>query len=113
AAKEQTGVRYQWGGTSPDGFDCSGFIQYAFQQHGISIPRTVSEIWNQTTHIAQPSIGDLVFFETYKKGSSHICIYLGNDQYIHAGESSGVTTSTLSQDYWQTRYLGSRRVYLD
>lgn len=113
AAKEQTGVRYQWGGTSPDGFDCSGFIQYAFQQHGISIPRTVSEIWNQTTHIDQPSIGDLVFFETYKKGPSHIGIYLGNDQFIHAGESSGVTTSTLSQDYWQTRYLGSRRVYLD
>lgn len=113
AAKQQTGVRYQWGGTSPNGFDCSGFIQYVFQEQGISIPRTVSEIWNQSVDVNQPSVGDLVFFETYKKGPSHIGIYLGNDQFIHAGESSGVTTSSLNQDYWQTKYLGSRRISIE
>ena len=113
AAKEQTGVRYQWGGTSPNGFDCSGFSQYVFQEQGISIPRIVSEIWNQSVDVNQPSVGDLVFFETYKKGPSHIGIYLGNDQFIHAGESSGVTTSSLNQDYWQTKYLGSRRISIE
>lgn len=113
AAKAQTGVRYQWGGDSPSGFDCSGFIQYAFQQQTITIPRTVSEIWNQTTHVDQPSIGDLVFFETYKEGPSHVGIYLGNGQFIHASESKGVTTSGLEEEYWATRYLGSRRIYID
>lgn len=113
SAKSQTGVRYQWGGDSPTGFDCSGFIQYAFQQQTITIPRTVSEIWHQTVPVDQPSIGDLVFFETYKKGPSHIGIYLGNGQFIHASESNGVTTSELSEQYWETRYLGSRRVQLN
>ncbi|WP_440895690.1 C40 family peptidase [Amphibacillus sp. Q70] len=113
AAKSQTGVRYQWGGDTPTGFDCSGFVQYAFQQQTIAIPRTVSEIWHQTVPVDQPSIGDLVFFETYKTGPSHIGIYLGNNQFIHASESKGVTTSELSEQYWNTRYLGSRRIHLD
>lgn len=111
-AKDQTGVRYQWGGTSPSGFDCSGFVQYVFNQQSISVPRTVSEMWNQTKSVDQPSVGDLVFFETYKQGPSHVGIYLGNGQFIHASESKGVMTSALSQDYWQTRYLGSKRVQI-
>lgn len=110
SAKAQLGVPYQWGGTTTAGFDCSGFVQYVFAEHAISIPRTVSEIWNQTQAVDQRSIGDLVFFETYKTGPSHLGIYLGNDQFIHAGESNGVTVSALSEEYWQSRYLGSRRV---
>ncbi|WP_017472155.1 NlpC/P60 family protein [Amphibacillus jilinensis] len=112
-AKSQIGSRYQWGGTSPSGFDCSGFIQFAFDQHDVTLPRTVSDMWHRTIKVDQPSIGDLVFFETYKKGPSHAGIYLGNNQFIHASESQGVSITELTKEYWQSRYLGSRRVSLN
>ncbi|GAB4073617.1 hypothetical protein GCM10028778_11200 [Barrientosiimonas marina] len=110
AARNQIGTPYDWGGESPDGFDCSGFIQYIFQMEDKSVPRTVSEMWNFTAHVNSPSIGDLVFFETYKPGPSHMGIYIGNDQFIHAGESRGVEKSKLSNSYWNERYIGAGSV---
>src|SRR5699024_4487501 len=89
-AKSQIGVRYLWGGVSSSWFDCSCFIQFAFQRQGVTIPRTVADIWNQSTPVDQPAVGDVVFFETYKKGPSHAGIYMGNGQFIHASESKGV-----------------------
>ncbi|AUJ26458.1 MULTISPECIES: NlpC/P60 family protein [Virgibacillus] len=109
-ARSQMGTPYVWGGTSPGGFDCSGFIQYVFQQEGITIPRTVSEIYNFSQPISEPSVGDLVFFETYKPGPSHMGIYVGNGSFIHAGESRGVEVSKMNNSYWQERYLGATRV---
>ncbi|NBJ69967.1 MULTISPECIES: NlpC/P60 family protein [Clostridia] len=109
-ARTQMGTPYVWGGTSPNGFDCSGFIQYVFQEEGITIPRTVSEIYNFSKPIAEPSVGDLVFFETYKPGPSHMGIYVGNGSFIHAGESKGVEVSKMSNTYWQERYIGATRV---
>ncbi|ALX47919.1 NlpC/P60 family protein [Lentibacillus amyloliquefaciens] len=110
AARAQIGTPYVWGGDSPGGFDCSGFIQYIFKADGISLPRTVSDTWNYTTQVGSPSVGDLVFFETYKPGPSHMGIYIGDGKFIHASESSGVETSKLSQSYWKNRYLGAGRV---
>ncbi|TFJ93851.1 NlpC/P60 family protein [Lentibacillus salicampi] len=110
AARAQIGTPYVWGGESPGGFDCSGFIQYIFQMEGISLPRTVSETWNFTTQVDSPSVGDLVFFETYKPGPSHMGIYIGDGQFIHAGESRGVESSKLSNSYWKERYLGAGRI---
>ncbi|GAB3805134.1 C40 family peptidase [Virgibacillus kimchii] len=109
-ARSMIGSPYSWGGTSPSGFDCSGFIQYIFQSQDITIPRTVSEVWNFAQPVDSPSIGDLVFFETYKPGPSHMGIYIGNGEFIHAGETNGVEISNLSNPYWEPRYLGAKRV---
>lgn len=110
-AKQFIGTSYVWGGTSPDGFDCSGYIQYVYEESGVTIPRTVAEIWNFASPVEEPSVGDLVFFETYQAGPSHLGIYLGNGDFIHAGSSSGVEISNLNAtSYWKDRYLGAKRI---
>lgn len=109
-ARSLTGIPYLWGGTSTAGFDCSGFIQYVYKEQNITIPRTVTDIWNFASPTDSASVGDLVFFETYKAGPSHLGIYIGNDEFIHAGVSNGVQISSLNSDYWQQRYIGSKRI---
>lgn len=104
------GTPYIWGGTTPNGFDCSGFLLYIFKRNGVNIPRTVIEIWNSSTSVQEPEPGDIVFFETYKKGPSHDGIYLGNQKFLHAGSSTGVTISDLNSNYWRSRYLGAKRI---
>ncbi|MBB6452271.1 cell wall-associated NlpC family hydrolase [Salirhabdus euzebyi] len=108
-AKSYLGTPYVWGGESPSGFDCSGFLQYVFKKKGYHLPRTVTDLWNATVSVNSPSVGDIVFFETYKPGPSHAGIYLGNGSFIHAG-NSGVTISHMSTSYWDQRYLGAKRV---
>jgi len=109
-AKKYLGVPYVWAGTSPQGFDCSGYLHYVFLQVGVAIPRTVATIWDATTPVSSPQKGDLVFFETYKAGPSHAGIYLGDGTFIHASTSKGVTISSMNNSYWKTRYLGAKTV---
>ncbi|SDJ68395.1 NlpC/P60 family protein [Sediminibacillus albus] len=109
-AKQLVGTPYVWGGDSPQGFDCSGLIQYIYKELGIQLPRTVNELWNITKPVDSPSVGDFVFFQTYRSGPSHMGIYVGDGQFLHAGESRGVEISRMDNSYWQPRYLGAKRL---
>ncbi|WLV25921.1 NlpC/P60 family protein [Aciduricibacillus chroicocephali] len=113
-AKSLVGTPYVFGGTTPAGFDSSGFINYVFSQQGISLERTHAGMWeNNGVHVSKPSVGDVVFFEnTYKSGVSHSGIYIGNNQMIHAGtEDTGVEVTTPEQwkYYWSKHYIGAKR----
>lgn len=110
-AESLIGSPYQFGGTTPAGFDSSGFINYVFAQVGVQLDRTHAAMWeNNGVHVDSPSVGDVVFFkDTYKEGISHSGIYIGNNQMIHAGtEKTGVEVTTLSYDYWQNHYVGAK-----
>ena len=104
-AKKYMGVKYVWGGESPSGFDCSGFMQYVFGKNGVSLPRTAEQQYQKGTWISKANLraGDMVFFSTYKAGASHVGIYLGSGDFIHASTSKGVTISDLSSTYYAQR----------
>jgi len=115
-SKKYIGVRYVHGGSTPRGFDCSGFTQYVFKQHGYKLGRTVVAQLQSGVIIAKEDLqcGDLVFFEnTTGSGrfASHIGIYIGNGQLIHAG-SKGITVVKLDSSYFEYHYLCARRVIL-
>ncbi len=104
------GVPYVFGGTSSDGFDCSGYTQHVFAMLGVSIPRTAdAQYYAGRPALGGPRPGDLVFFQTYLPGPSHVGIYLGNGEFVHAS-SHGVMVSHLSDSYWASRYLGAKRL---
>jgi peptidoglycan DL-endopeptidase LytE len=108
-ANKYIGTPYLWGGNTPAGFDCSGYTKYVFEQVGISIPRTAATQWSGLKPVSTPNPGDLVFFETYAPGPTHVGIYLGNNKFIQAG-SSGVSIADMTNTYWKPRYLGARTV---
>lgn len=112
-ARSYIGVPYQFGGTTPKAFDCSGYLQYVFAKNGINIPRTADEQYKlglRTQSSRQLVPGDLVFFTTYEAGASHCGIYLGEDKFIHASSSKGVRVDTLKDSYWAPRYLGGKHI---
>lgn len=109
--KRYLGVPYVWGGQSPRGFDCSGFITYVYNQAGISTPRyTAAGFYSVSTTVSSPKVGDLVFFKnTYKSGISHIGIYLGNGQMISAA-GNRVQIESVNSSYWRAHFAGYKRL---
>ncbi len=106
------GARYRWGGTSPAGFDCSGFLYYVFGQMGVALPRTTYAMYDAGVPVPQDELqaGDLVFFQTLSPGPSHAGIYMGDGRFIHAESGSGrVMITSMDDSYYAPRYLGARR----
>lgn len=110
-AKSFLGTPYQWGGTSPSGFDCSGFTQYVLAQNGKSIPRTSQEQFTsgQAVDKSQLQAGDLVFYGNGE--ATHVGIYEGNNKIIHSPHTGDVVKESDFSTYWTSAYLGARRYY--
>lgn len=106
------GAPYQYGGTSPSGFDCSGFIQYVMSEAGVAVPRTTYQQINAGVQVAQANLqpGDLVFFACGGSPASHAGIYIGNGQFIHADQTRGIFIDDLNLDCWASVYQTAVRV---
>jgi cell wall-associated NlpC family hydrolase len=106
------GVRYVWGGATPAGFDCSGFMNYVFERTGVDLPRTTYAMFETGVEVLRDQLqaGDIVFFQTVQPGPSHAGIYLGDGRFIHSSSGAGrVTISPMDHRYYAPRYLGARR----
>jgi cell wall-associated NlpC family hydrolase len=108
------GTPYLNGGSHPDrGFDCSGFVQWVFGQHGTALPREVRGQYREGTTISPDQVqpGDLLFFETVSRGPSHVGIALGSGEFVHAPSSRGVVRiERYTSSYWTRRWVGARRI---
>lgn len=107
------GVPYRNGGSDPNGFDCSGFTQYVFAQHGLALPRETREQFQVGEKIKLEDVrtGDLVFFHTVARGASHVGIAVSDDEFVHAPSTAGVVrVEHLSSAYWSKRFIAARRV---
>lgn len=113
-AEKYMDVPYIWGGESPTtGFDCSGFVQFVFAQNGISLPRVSSEQFTVGTPVSLKDLqpGDLIFFSMENnKTVDHVGIFLGNDQFINASSSKGVTVYPIGP-YWESVEFGAKSVF--
>jgi cell wall-associated NlpC family hydrolase len=114
-AKQYIGVRYVYGGKSPSGFDCSGFVGYVYKHFGIALNSSAASMYSNGTRVSKTALraGDLLFFDASSRKSAgaidHVGIYLGNNQFIHASTSNGkVLIQSLSG--YQGTYIGAKRV---
>ncbi|MDX1465975.1 MAG: C40 family peptidase [Halomonas sp.] len=108
-ARGSLGIPYRYGGTGERGLDCSGLVRRAYARAGIRVPRTSRAQFEALPRVDEARPGDLLFFATAGgRKASHVGIYLGDGEMIHApGRGRHVTTTSLDLDYWQERFLGA------
>ena len=114
AAKSRIGASYRYGGSGPDAFDCSGLVAYAYQQAGVTMPRTAVQQYALARPVPRRELrpGDLVFFRLSGREVSHVGIYAGDGQFVHAPQSGGqVRTASLDDEWYRERYAGAGRPY--
>lgn len=113
AANKWIGTPYQLGGQDKSGIDCSAYAAELYREVAkTAIPRTTAEQWasSQALGIAGHKPGDLLFFSTLAKGTpGHVGVYVGDRMFTHSGTSTGVTYSSLDDNYWSSRFMGARR----
>ncbi|HCW53285.1 MAG TPA: NlpC/P60 family protein [Clostridium sp.] len=109
------GNSYVYGSNGPSCFDCSGFVQYIFNSYGYNLSRSTYDQVNQGEYVDKSDLqpGDLVFFSSYNEYSpTHVGIYVGNNNFIHASSGKGcVTISSLSNPYYSDNYWTARRIH--
>jgi cell wall-associated NlpC family hydrolase len=114
-ALNMIGVRYRWGGNTPDsGLDCSGFVRYVFQDTlGMALPRRAEEMSRVGEKVRMSDLkpGDLVFFNTMRRTFSHVGIYIGDNKFVHSPSTgSTIRVDDLDDGYWEKRFTGARRI---
>ncbi len=113
-AQKYLGVPYVWAGTSPSGFDCSGFVYYVYKENGYKTNRTAASLFSNGVYVDRSQLqpGDVICFYSGSYGYiGHCGIYIGNNQFIHASSSSGkVVVNSLSESYYNSHYYGARRI---
>lgn len=114
-ALNMIGVRYRWGGDSPDsGLDCSGFVRYVFQDTlGLALPRRAEEMSRvgEKVRVSDLKPGDLVFFNTMRRTFSHVGIYIGDNKFVHSPSTgSTIRVDDMDSGYWEKRFTGARRI---
>lgn len=114
-AVDMLGIHYKFGGVSPEnGLDCSGLVRYVFKEAwGKDLPRTSAEISHVGQKVEPKDLqpGDLVFYNTLKRGFSHVGIYLGDNKFIHSPAPGGdVRIESMDVGYWKRRFNGARRI---
>lgn len=111
--KQYLGIRYRFGGDSPAGFDCSGFVRFMFSKElNVSLPHSSREMSTMGVKVDRSELrpGDLVFFKTTGKRINHVGIFIGNDTFIHSSLSRGITRDTLNESYFRKRYATAVRI---
>ena len=111
-AMQMVGVPYQWGGATPEGFDCSGLVQYVFSSAGLRVPRTAAAQldFSAPLTLENARAGDLLFFRDGGR-TSHVAIYLGQGRFVHAPSSGGIVSlDSFGNAYWRMRFTRAGRV---
>lgn len=112
-AEQFLGTPYVWAGSSPSGFDCSGFVSYVFKNFGYTVNRTAASMYSNGVAVdkSELQIGDAMFFASSSESIGHVGIYIGDGEFIHSSSGCGyVTISGLDESYYSRMYVGARRI---